>query len=64
VRPEYSGLGEGKLREKAQSSIDKTISAPKNRYRKAQRRLAPMLKLIAAAAGGGTVTALILLLCK
>lgn len=64
VRPEYSGLGEGKLREKAQNAIDKTARAPNGKYKRAKNKLAPALKLIAAAAGGGTVTAVILLLVK
>lgn len=64
VRPEYSGLSEGRLREKAQSSIDKTVSPPKSKYKKPKNQLTFVLKMIAAAVGGGTVTALLLHLIK
>ncbi len=64
VRPEYSGLGEGKLKEKAQSAIDRTATPPKGKYALSKERLKPALWLLGAAAGGGTLTAAILLLLE
>ncbi len=64
VRPEYSGLGEGKLREKAHSAIDKTVSPPKGKYKAKETGFPLALKLLAAAMGGGTITAILLLLVK
>ena len=64
VRPEYSGLGEGRLKEKAQDAIDRTATPPKGKYALTKGRIKPALGLLAAAAGGGTLTAAILLLIK
>ena len=64
VRPEYSGLGEGKLREKAQSAIDKTAVPPRGKHMRRAGRLKPVIGLLLAAAGGGTLTAAVLLLIK
>ncbi len=64
VRPEYSGLGEGRLREKAQNAIDRTAMPPKGKHARRKERLKPALWLLGAAAGGGTLTAAVLLLVK
>jgi|LSQX01.1.fsa_nt_gb hypothetical protein len=64
VRPEYSGLSESRLREKAHSAIDKTVSPPKGKYKMKDKGFPLALKLFAAAAGGGTLTAVLLLLVK
>lgn len=64
VRPEYSGLSEGKLREKANSAIDKTVTPPKGKYKMQDRGFPLALKLLAAALGGGTITAILLLFVK
>ncbi|MGI6745887.1 MAG: hypothetical protein BWY46_01313 [Firmicutes bacterium ADurb.Bin300] len=64
VRPEYSRMGEGRLREKAKNAIDKASSPPKRKGKGTVRSLSNTLKLLAAAVGGGTITALILLLAK
>ncbi len=64
VRPEYSCIGESKLREKAKSAIDRTSGPPKRKGNNNVKRLSGSLKLLAAAAGGGAISALILLFAK
>lgn len=58
VKPEYSGISEGKLREKAQTVIKKT-GAPPIKAPEKQERIPPLIKLFLAAASGAGITAII-----
>ncbi len=56
VKPEYYGLGEAKLREKANAAMQNTVKLPQA---KKGRSLKKNWQLIGSAAGGAAVSALI-----
>lgn len=59
VKPEYYGMGESRLREKAASMISKTIRPPVSQVGRRELRAAGTLRLILAAVLGGTAVFLL-----
>ena len=54
VKPEYFGMGEAGIREKAAAVLKNTVRPPKNQNARASLRLAAALRLaLAAALGAG-----------
>lgn len=65
VKPEYSGLGEGKLHERAQTIMKSAGNPPKCKAEdKPGQRLAAWLKLAAAGITGALISAIICLLLQ
>ena len=64
VKPEYYGVGEAGLREKAAAVLKNTVRPPAGRFDRKEIRLANMLRLVFAAIGGAGLTALLLLVLK
>ena len=61
VKPEYYGLGEAKLKEKASACVGETIRPPMSKREKKYRK---GLAMVLSAAGGAAVTALAALLMQ
>ncbi|NMP36807.1 MAG: hypothetical protein GX051_01585 [Clostridiales bacterium] len=58
VKPEYSGVSEGKLREKAQLIIDGAGAPVKSKARKQRTKVSPYIKTGILVAAGIAVTVL------
>ena len=59
VKPEYYGVGEAGLREKAAAVLKNTVRPPAPRFDRREIRLAQVLRLLLAAAVGAGLCAVI-----
>ncbi|MBQ7688295.1 MAG: hypothetical protein IJT27_03650 [Clostridia bacterium] len=64
VKPQYYGVGEAGLREKAAAVIKNTVKPPAGRFDRKEIRIASVLRLILAAASGAAIFALVQVLLR
>ncbi|MDR1628804.1 MAG: hypothetical protein LBS36_01105 [Oscillospiraceae bacterium] len=62
VKPEYSGLGEGKLRERAKIVMKNAGNPPRTKREESSEKLLTWIKFAAVGSAGAAVSAIVCLL--